>query len=148
MIVTSTKDISLSNFDAWSGGRDTLNDLTAEQCETVERYLEDLYPDGIDETELNDFLWFERDTIAEWLGFKNYDALMKGETADSILDELNGGGYKLSSGIPLEFDQDSFGDFYGYYDDAETGRAIFSSSFEYDGDVDDLAQQIIDDLEE
>lgn len=34
-----------------------------------------MYPDGMSETELNDLLWFEDDTIAEWLGFEDWEAL-------------------------------------------------------------------------
>ena len=30
----------------------------------------------IEDTELNDFFWFERDLIAEWLGYEDYDELM------------------------------------------------------------------------
>ena len=32
--------------------------------------LEDIYPDGMDETVLNDFFWFEFDTVKEWLGIE------------------------------------------------------------------------------
>ena len=55
--------------NAWSGAIDTLNDMTDNEIETILAYLEDIYPDGMEEGELNDFLWFERDTIAEWLGW-------------------------------------------------------------------------------
>ena len=34
----------------------------------LEAILEDAYPDGMDETELNDLLWFESETVFEWLG--------------------------------------------------------------------------------
>lgn len=63
--------------ELWSGGRDTLDDLTDEQIDTV---LDILDSEGTDYTitELNDFFWFERDTIAEWLGFDSYDDLMNG----------------------------------------------------------------------
>lgn len=70
-------EIRLENFEAWSGGADTLCTLTHEQCETLESILEDLYPDGMSETELNDLLWFDDDTIAEWLGFSDWEALEK-----------------------------------------------------------------------
>lgn len=148
MKVTSEKEISLYDFDAWSGGRDTLNDLTEEQCNTVEQYLEDLYPDGIDETELNDFLWFERDTIAEWLGFRSYEALMNGENLDDIVSELDSRAYKLKDGTQIEFDKDG-DEIYGYYwaEGYSGNRTLISSSeYEYDGDIDELAQQIIDEL--
>ena len=68
-----TRDISLENFEAWSGGADTLEELTAEECEQLESIIEDLYPDGMDETQLNDLLWFERDNIAEWLGCRDWE---------------------------------------------------------------------------
>ena len=38
--------------------------------------LEDIFSEGMSLTELNDFFWFERDTIAEWLGVKVYEDLM------------------------------------------------------------------------
>jgi len=60
----------------WSGGTATLKDLTTEEIEQILETLEDCYPDGISMTELNDFLWFERDTIAEWLGVESYEELM------------------------------------------------------------------------
>ena len=28
------------------------------------------------DTELNDFIWFEDDTIAEWLGYNDFDEIM------------------------------------------------------------------------
>lgn len=67
MLLIKTEIDSLDQFEAWSGGRDTLNDLTASQRDELLGYLEDAFPDGCTDTELNDFLWFERDTINEWL---------------------------------------------------------------------------------
>lgn len=68
-------EISLEYFEAWSGGADTLYILTHEQCEQLENIIEEFYPDGMSETELNDLLWFEEDWIAEMLGFKDWEAL-------------------------------------------------------------------------
>ena len=49
-------------------------------CDQLEAMLEnDIFPDGCTDTELNDLLWFERDTIAEWLGFSDWEALENGE---------------------------------------------------------------------
>ena len=39
--------------------------LTARQFNEVESILEDIYPDGIDETTINDIFWFEFETVAE-----------------------------------------------------------------------------------
>lgn len=73
MKITSEKNIR--NFEFWSGAKETARALTLEQLDTVETVLEDLYPDGIDETQLNDIFWFEEDWIAEILGFESFEAL-------------------------------------------------------------------------
>ena len=61
------KEASIKGYGAWSGAIDTVDTLTDEQAETLESIFEDIYPDGIDETQLNDILWFECDWIAEVL---------------------------------------------------------------------------------
>lgn len=59
---------SLRNFEFWSGAKENANELTSKQLDKVETILEDLYPEGMDETQINDLFWFEFDTIKEWLG--------------------------------------------------------------------------------
>lgn len=67
----------LSQFEFWSGAKDTADRIWEEMGEsgfnTVEAILEDTYPEGIDETTLNDIFWFEPETIYEWLGMSNDD---------------------------------------------------------------------------
>lgn len=70
------KDESLTGFEFWSGAKDTVKYLTEDELETIENILEEQHPDGMDETELNDFFWFEDDTIAEWLGYEDFEAIM------------------------------------------------------------------------
>ena len=55
------KEISLTDFDAWSEeARYTLNLLIEKNLiDDFEFYINDLYPDGIEETDLNDILRFE-----------------------------------------------------------------------------------------
>ncbi len=69
-------ELSLENFQAWSGGKDTMDCLSHSELESLEQHLTELYPDGMTDTELNDFLWFERDLIAELLGYRNADAML------------------------------------------------------------------------
>jgi len=59
---------SLSDFEFWSGGKDRAEKLTLEELDQIEATLEELYPDGIDETQLNDLFWFDFETVAEWIG--------------------------------------------------------------------------------
>ena len=74
-------ETSLENFEAWSGGRDTLEVLIEKGlCDTVENILNDIYADEAPtDTEINDTLWFSRDEIAEWCGFSSWEALANGE---------------------------------------------------------------------
>ena len=45
-----------------------------------------IYPEGMDETAVNDLFWFEEDTIAEG-GYDDFDALMKRDDEDEQEDE-------------------------------------------------------------
>ena len=70
---------SLKDFDFWSGAKDTVKYLTEDEINLIETILEDSFPDGMDETEINDFFWFEDDTIAEWLGYLSFDDIINRE---------------------------------------------------------------------
>lgn len=66
-------------FKGWDGGKDTLNDLIKACDDDREEVFDRLYDylgengllddeENIDETELNDTLWFDRDNIYEYFG--------------------------------------------------------------------------------
>jgi hypothetical protein len=74
-------ETSLRHFEFWSGAIDTANHLTSEQLDEIETQLEDLNPDGMSETEINDLFWFDEDYIAEMLGFDSWDELLESEEA-------------------------------------------------------------------
>lgn len=74
MIITT--ETNLRNFDFWAGAKDTVKYLTLEELDTIEAYLEELYPDGMTETELNDLFWFDDDFIAELLGYNDFEEIM------------------------------------------------------------------------
>lgn len=74
------QEISLKNFDFWSGARDTRSYLTDDEMDTIEDILSDesMWIDNIPtDTEINDLFWFEDDIIAEWLGYENFEQIMK-----------------------------------------------------------------------
>ena len=55
---------SISNFEFWGGAKDTAEKIdNADAWDEVETSLEDLYPDGMSDTELNDLFWFDDDFI-------------------------------------------------------------------------------------
>lgn len=60
---------SLESFKPWSGAVKTWDIIVkADKLDALDFALEDLYPDGIGETELNDLLWFEEEWVLEMLG--------------------------------------------------------------------------------
>ena len=68
MIVTND-NLTLREFKAWSGAKDTQETILNEgKGEEFDSLIEELYPDGIEETHLNDLLWFEEDWLYEMLG--------------------------------------------------------------------------------
>ena len=81
-------ETSLENFEAWSGVRDTLEVLIEKGlCDRVEECLEEALGEDVSDTAINDVLWFERDTIAEWCGFSSWEALENGEEEEEEAEE-------------------------------------------------------------
>ena len=92
-------EFDINNFEAWSGAKETLERIQREgKCAELENVLEELYPDGMTETELNDLLWFESESVYEWLGIRSEEQIKKEiEEAEAELED------KISD---LEFDLD------------------------------------------
>lgn len=64
-------DIEPRQFQFWSSARKRADSLTSEDWDKIEPMLEDMFPDGVEDGKFNDFFWFEFDTIAQWLGYKD-----------------------------------------------------------------------------
>jgi len=71
------REIPLTEFEFWAGAKDTIKYLTDYELEQLEQILEDLCPEGLSEEQLNDIFWHERDLIAEWLGYEDFDEIMR-----------------------------------------------------------------------
>lgn len=68
-------DENLRDFKAWAGGYDTLATLVEKDLvDEAEEFLEELLEEPT-ATDINDVLWFERDLIAEGLGYKDWQEL-------------------------------------------------------------------------
>ena len=62
-------EIGLNEFKAWSGAKATKRRIEeADKEADFERLIDELYPEGLTDTQLNDILWFESDWIFESLG--------------------------------------------------------------------------------
>lgn len=67
-------EINLCNFEPWSGAVETFNRIWNEdKMDELEAILVDLYPEGIDETGLNDLFWFEEEWLFDMLGIVDDD---------------------------------------------------------------------------
>lgn len=81
----------LRDFGYWGGARTTADHIE-EECGTkgwilLDAILTDMYPDGIDATELNDLLWFDAETVYEWLGIDSEEDREDDDKEDESDDE-------------------------------------------------------------
>ena len=127
-----TYELDLNRFEAWSGAKETLERIQCEgKCGLLEQILEDIYPDGMTETELNDLLWFESESVYEWLGIRSEAQIEKEiEEAEEELAEVQSN---------LE---DDLGD------DEVTTEERAGSIESYQPDIDEIKERIADLKEE
>lgn len=61
-----------ANYKPWSGAVSTYEAIEEEnKLDDLDFLLEELYPEGISESQLNDILWFESDWVFAQLGIGN-----------------------------------------------------------------------------
>ena len=72
--------IDFSDYKPWSGAVDTYELIKdADKLDELEAYFEELYPDGITATQINDILWFNGKEVLKYLGL--------GDAEDEEIDE-------------------------------------------------------------
>lgn len=64
---------SLDDFEFWGPAVETVNSMSDEVKKTVFEAIEDVYPDGLDETSFNDILAYDDDWLKEVVGFDFYE---------------------------------------------------------------------------
>ena len=130
--MTITYELDLNSFQAWSGAKDTLDRIQREgKCNLLEQILEDTYPDGMTETELNDLLWFDSESVYEWLGIRSEEQIENEiKEAEEELEELQ-------SNLKDDLDDDEL--------TTEERAEIIES---YQPDIDEIKERIADLKEE
>ena len=130
--MTITYELDLNSFEAWSGAKDTLDRIQREgKCGLLEQILEDTYPDGMTETELNDLLWFDSESVYEWLGIRSEEQIEKEiKEAEEELAEVQ-------SNLEDDLDDDEL--------TTEERAEIIES---YQPDIDEIKERIVDLKEE
>ena len=68
-----TQEFSVDEFPFWSGAKDTVKAVReAGKMDELQSVIEEQFPDRIPtKTEVNDFVWFEREYIYSQLGIEN-----------------------------------------------------------------------------
>ena len=68
---TFNENAEIRDFNAWSGAVDTKDRIIEEgKADEFDNLIEELYPDGLSETQLNDILWFNSEWVFENLGIE------------------------------------------------------------------------------
>jgi hypothetical protein len=71
---TINENLTLADFDAWSEAKNTKETiLKNNKGKEFDNLIEELYPDGLTDTQLNDILWFESDWIYKQIGISEDD---------------------------------------------------------------------------
>ena len=130
--MTITYELDLNSFEAWSGAKDTRDRIQREgKCAELENILEELHPDGMTETELNDLLWFDSESVYEWLGIRSEEQIEKEiKEAEEELAEVQ-------SNLEDDLDDDEL--------TTEERAEIIES---YQPDIDEIKERIADLKEE
>lgn len=64
-------ETNLLNFDAWNGAIETKNTIIENgKSQEFDALIDELYPEGLTDIQLNDLLWFDTEWIFETLGIK------------------------------------------------------------------------------
>lgn len=124
--MTITYELDLERFEAWSGGKRTLERVIDEgKCGLLEQMLEELYPEGMTETQLNDLLWFDSESVYEWVGIRSEEQIEREiqEAEDELAD--------IESDLESELDDEDL--------TQEERKDIIES---YQPDIDEIKERI------
>lgn len=100
--MTIVHELSVWDYEPWSGAVDTYERICKEgKLDLLAQVLDDVYCDRetMTDTELNDLLWFESDSVYEWLGMQTDDEIeeaketrqAKREAVEALLKTTNAG---------------------------------------------------------
>ena len=69
-------ETALKDFEFWSGAKQTAQYLTDDDFDIIESILDEEC-EYFSDTDINDIFWFEKDWIAEILGYIDFDDLIE-----------------------------------------------------------------------
>lgn len=71
------EEMRLFDFTFWGGAYYHAREIAEEDFDRIEEILEELFPDGISDTKINDIFWFEEDFLAECLGYNSWEQFLE-----------------------------------------------------------------------
>lgn len=81
-------DKKLTNFEFWGGAANLAAALLPGELESIEKYLDETHPEGMEATEINDFFSYNGDEIADCLGLKNGEYILNRTNGVYLLQEV------------------------------------------------------------
>jgi hypothetical protein len=131
LIMTIIREMDFNNFEPWAGAISVYERIYSEgKMRALEAILDDLYPDGMTDTQLNDLLRFDSETVFEWLDIRSEETIK--EELQEMEEELQQ--------LYDDFECDVVG-----YDDSERNE-IWES--DYEDDVEEIKERIAELKEE
>ena len=83
-------EVDIDEFEFWEGGKCVADSFSEDDLEAIQNKLEELYPDGMSDTELNDLFWHDEDFVAGLAGYSSFEKVKEGiksDEEDEIYDE-------------------------------------------------------------
>lgn len=75
-IITET---NIRDFEFWSKARSNADLLSYSELDEIESIIVDTYPEGIDDTQLNDLFWHDFNSVLGWIGMSYDDLCDRGQ---------------------------------------------------------------------
>lgn len=148
--MTIRKEIALRDFEFWSGGADRANNCSAEELDTLEQFFEETEPEeGWTDTDINDMFWFEFDTLAQYLGYKDEEDFYRKRDSnyiddDDLVDYCDEWFHKIIDDLKAQGDEKSYnllGDIayecFDYYSEVEENPEYGEDNYDFLSEIHD-----------
>lgn len=70
-------EVSLKEFKFWSYAQEFAQELTTDELDHMEFMLEEMYPDGVSATTINDIFWHDKDWVCRMLNYEDYEDFLR-----------------------------------------------------------------------
>lgn len=145
-----TVEKSLRDFEFWSGGADRANNCSDEELDTLEQFFEETEPEeGWTDTDINNMFWFEFDTLAQYLGYKDEEDFDRKRDSnyiddDDLVDYCDEWFHKIIDDLKAQGDEKSYnllGDIayecFDYYSEVEENPEYGEDNYDFLSEIHD-----------